>query len=97
MAVDMSTVPSQVRDFVLAVQANAKEAEMGDLADDIVHVEKKDDGSYVICDNYERFFSTIYTYKGEDQWEVRTMFSDSPNRPYTFSKCMSDASIMFTG
>lgn len=104
-------LPEPVARFVAALRDNALKVEdwsTPDLkggrcfADTVVHVSVKPDGSVTICDNYERFFSTIYTYtpdadSPDGRWTTRRMYSDEPAAPYSFEEAMADASIMFTG
>ena len=87
-------MPTEVKKFVDAVEANAKEAEMS--LSRLVHTKMKDDGSWQMSDNYERFWSLIYTYR-DGEWFVRDMHSERSEKPYTFAKAMSDASMMYTG
>lgn len=97
---DLDKMPEQVRNFVLAAKENAREAfsdDASDIADDVIYVSQKENGDVVICDNYERFFDVIYTYGTDGNWRVRRMFSDMPERPYSYDAVMADASIMFTG
>lgn len=86
--------PQEVLDLEAAIEANAKEAELN--LPHLVCVEKKDDGSWVLCDNYERYFSTIYVYE-DGQWFVRQMYSDMPRKAYSFERAMQDAGMMYTG
>lgn len=109
MSVKLETLPEQVRTFVQALIANAKEAHEGwgehdyedgrCFADMIPGVESQEDGTYIVCDNFERFFSTMYHFipEGEGRWEVRNMYGEGGWRPYTYEKALADASIMFTG
>lgn len=113
MITDLSTLPEQVRTFVLAAIANAKEVEGWDIcdmeggkcfADTILYVKRLDDGRIEVSDNYEKFFDIIYTYTpSQDEsmragvWNIRWMFADRSPRTYTFEQCMSDARCMFTG
>lgn len=106
-AAALSEFPDEVRQFVTAMIANAKTVEgwavleFNDdtecFADRIPYVKRLSDGSVQICDNIEKFFSTIYRFSPEGVWTVREMYSDEPPKPYTFEQCMADASIMFTG
>lgn len=93
-----ATLPEEVQLFVTALHENAKLA-FGDksFAESIAGVEMQDDGSIVVCDNYERFFSTMYTYYPDGRWTVRTMYSEQPEREYDFQRVMCDARIMHTG
>jgi len=102
----LAQAPDQVRQFVHALISNAKEVEGWEVcdmedgkcfADTIAHIEHKEDGRWVVCDNYERFFSLIYTYTVAGEWTVRRMYGEGGEMPYSFAKCMADASIMFTG
>lgn len=113
MKADLSTFPEQVRTFVQALIANAKEVEGWEVcdleggkcfADTIPYVKLLSDGRIQVCDNYEKFFDTIYTYtpsadesERAGKWEIRWMYADREPRSYTFEKCMADAHCMFTG
>lgn len=97
---EFATLPEQVRNFCLAVIENAKGVRGWDedFRNDLIYIECKENGDIEVTDNFERFFSTIYTYRpSEGKWYVRRMYSDSPLREYTFRQCMSDASMMYTG
>jgi hypothetical protein len=59
------------------------------------YASKERDG-WEVADNFERYFSKIYVYR-DGKWFTRTMYSDEPERPYSFSKAMSDARIMYEG
>jgi len=91
----------QVEKFVAAIKENATkvwtEPDDKDFIDGLVYVEKLEDGSVSISDNYERFFSIIYRVDANGNWYYRTMYSDMPEREYSFEKAMGDASIMYTG
>ena len=95
--------PDQVRQFVEAATANAKEAWGEDdiIAKDVMYAcqEKSYGGRWVIGDNYEKFFPTIYIYDPKtDTWTTRQWFAETDEeKPYDFSKVMADASILFTG
>lgn len=93
-------IPKQVKEFVEAATANAKEAwgEDNIIAKDVMFAERGEDGSWTVSDNYERFFSTIYRFDPKSgAWTIRTMYAGEPEKPYTFEKVMADASILFTG
>lgn len=92
--------PKEVLEFVRAMKANAIEAwgESDPIAKDVVHVEELTSGDWQVSDNYERFFSTIYTFNpAVREWTTRTMYSEGAERLYTHDKCMADAACMFTG
>lgn len=94
-----SEMPDEVRQLKEAIEANerASSAENGmESLPDPVYAKKNSDGSWSVLDNYERFFDTIYIYR-DGQWSVREMYSDEPERPYSFARAMSDARIMYTG
>lgn len=97
----VSRMNEQVDKFVAAIKENAAkiwtEPDDKDFIDELVYVKVLDDGSVSICDNYERFFSTIYRVDTNGNWFYRTMYSDMPEREYSFEKAMGDASIMYTG
>lgn len=105
--IDLATLPEPVRRFVEAIRDNALRVPSWDVpsleggkrfADTVVYVSAKDDGRITICDNYERFFPTIYTYTpSDDTWSIRHMYSEEPAEPYSFEQAMADAAIMFTG
>jgi hypothetical protein len=99
-------LPEQVKTFVDALVANAKQVEGWDecdleggkcFADTVVYVKRLEDGSIQVCDNYEKFFDTIYTHSPEGQWSIRWMYADREPQTYSYEQAMSDASIMFTG
>lgn len=99
-------LPEQVKSFVEALIANAKQVEGWDtcdleggkcFADTIPYVKKLDDGSVEVCDNYEKFFDGIFIYSAEGDWSLRFMYSDRLPELYSYEKAMADASIMFTG
>lgn len=94
-----NTLPEPVRQFCLAIIENAKQVwDDFDFLSDLLHIEVREGGEIEVSDNFERFFSTIYTYRPEsNQWFVRNMYSDCPTKAYTFAGCMSDASMMYTG
>ena len=98
-------MPDQVSSFVAALIANAKRIEGWEVcnlrdgkcfADTVVYVKRLTDGSWQVCDNYEKFFSAIYLYK-DGEWSIRHMYSELPAKPFDYYKCMLDADIMFTG
>lgn len=86
--------PKEVLALEAAIEANARSAGLELPA--FVSVNKEDDGSWVLCDNYERYFLTMYVYE-DGQWFVRQMYSDTPRKPYSFERAMQDASMMYTG
>ena|SRR5277367_80809 len=99
-------LPEQVTSFVTALIANAKQVEGWDghdmeggksFAETIPYVKRLDDGSIQVCDNYERFFDTIYTHSPQGEWSVRWMYADRQAQAYSYEQAMSDANIMFTG
>ena len=97
---DLSKAPEQVRKFVEAATANAFKAwgEGSIIAKDIMYVNLNDEDLWVVCDNYEKFFSTIYEYdpKG-DVWTTRTMYAGDGRVPRTFDEVMADTECIFTG
>lgn len=110
--IDLATLPEPVRRFVEALRENARRVPTWDVpslegskcfADTIVYVYATADGRITICDNYERFFSTIYDFRPDPAdpsggtWSIRQAYSDEPGEPYTFEQAMADAAIMFTG
>jgi len=98
---DISNMPEPVKAFVAAVLANARQVWTDDadasFIEKLVHVDQREDGSVTICDNFEKFFSTIYRVAKDGSWTIRTMYSDEPERPYSFAKAMADAGILYTG
>jgi hypothetical protein len=62
-----------------------------------------------VCDNYEKFFDTIYTFtpskdspegnthSPNGEWSIRWMYADREPETYSYEKAMADAQIMFTG
>lgn len=94
-------IPEPVQKFIDAVKENAKQVwnEPGDddFIDSLLYVDTKKDGSIVICDNYEKFFQTIYRIDTTGNWHVREMYSERSERMYSFEAAMVDASIMYTG
>lgn len=106
-AAALSEFPDEVQQFVAALIANAKKVkgwealEFGGgtecFADRIPYVRRLEDGGFQVCDNFEKFFDTIYKRSADGVWTIRAMYSDEPERAYTFEQCMADASIMFTG
>ena len=106
MVPNFSRLPEQVRNFITACVANAKtvgtwsvcDMEGGKcFADTLLCISQNDDGSVEISDNYEQFFSTIYTYTAQGEWKVRRMYSEEAYRPYSYEKAMRDASVLYTG
>jgi hypothetical protein len=107
MRAKLDTLPEEVKTFVSALVANAKQVEGWDtcdmeggrcFADTIPYVKTLDDGESVqVCDNYERFFDTIYTYHPTQGWSIRWMYADREPESYSYEKAMADAQIMFTG
>lgn len=99
MDVDINTLPQQVRNFIQAVQENARKVEGWD--DDFIarllYVEVDKDGGVTISDNFERFFRTIYTYTYGGKWLVRDMYGEGGDRAYSYAQVMGDAAIMYTG
>lgn len=109
--IDLATLPEPVRRFVEALRDNALLVPTWDVpslegdkrfADTVVYVYSTPDGRTTICDNYERFFSTIYDYTpgadgAEGTWTIRHAYSDEPGEPFSFEQAMADAAIMFTG
>jgi hypothetical protein len=97
----MNSQKKQVQEFVAAIKENGRkcwnEPEDESFINQLVHVHPESDGSITICDNFERFFSSIYRVDRQGNWYIRTMFSGEPEREYSFEKAMSDASIMYTG
>lgn len=96
----MADIPEQVKKFVEAATANAFEAWGIDspIAKDVMYASINDEGLWVVCDNYERFFSTIYEYDPKKgAWTTRTMYAGDERKPYTFELVMADARILFTG
>lgn len=98
---DISNMPEPVKAFVAAVLANARqvwtEAADASFVEQLIYVGEHEDGSVTICDNFEKFFATIYRVAKDGSWTIRTMYSDEPERPYSFEKAMADAGIMYTG
>jgi hypothetical protein len=94
-------MPEQVRQFVEAATANAREVLDEIIAKDVMYAcqEKSYEDRWVVSDNYERFFATIYIYDPKtDTWTTRPWFSDTDDeRPYDFNRVMADAAILFTG
>jgi len=99
MKVDISTLPHQVRNFIQAVQENARKVPGWDenFVQRLLCVEVDKDGGVTISDNFERFFSGIYTYTYGGKWLVRDMYGEGGDRPYSYAQAMGDAAIMFTG
>lgn len=112
MRTDPTTLPGPVQRFLTALRENALQVEgWADMefeggkacfADRIAYTKVKDDGTITICDNFERFFSTIFEYRPDPaepngRWTIREMYSDEPARAYSFELAMADASILFTG
>ncbi len=111
MTIDPATLPEPVQRFLTALRDNALRVEGWEvkdlaggkcIADRVAHVEVKDNGTITICDNFERFFATMYDYTPDanepnGRWMVREMYSDEPAKPYSFELAMADAAIMFTG
>lgn len=96
----MSEMPNPVRQLVVAATENAKAAWGEDdvCAQDVVYACEESDGRWAVSDNYERFFSTIYTYDpASDEWTTRVMYGDCEEKPYPFEKVLADASVLFTG
>ena len=92
----------QVDKFIAAIKENAAkiwtEPDDKDFIDGLVYVNKLDDESISISDNYERFFDTIYRVTPNGEWSYRRMWSESSIwKPYTFAQAMNDASILYTG
>jgi len=89
----------QVSEFVKAVKENARkvwtEADDASFIDSLLYVREDHEGT-AIMDNYERFFDSIYRVDAKGNWYVRNGYYSS-EKPYTFEKAMSDASIMYTG
>lgn len=99
MSVDLNTLPEQVRNFVTAVQENAHKVEGWDedFIGSLLYIHPDRDGGWVVSDNYERFFGSVYTYTYGGKWLVRSMYSEEGDREYTYDKAMGDARIMYTG
>ena len=59
------------------------------------------DGECKCAENTEHASQPCLACQGgsssEGRWTTRQMYSDEGDKPYTFDKCMADASIMFTG
>jgi hypothetical protein len=108
-----NNLPDEVKAFVAAIRDNARKVwnrvEDPDSTDEeneefvrtLLHITQLEDGSITVCDNYERFFSLVYRFQPRwKSWSVRSMYpsmSESEERPYTYDKCMGDASILYTG
>lgn len=99
-------LPEQVKTFVAALVQNAKQVEEWAIcdmeggkcfADTIPYVKTLEDGSVQVCDNYEKFFDTIYTYHPTHGWSIRWMYADRAPKSYSYEMAMADANIMFTG
>lgn len=99
MSVDISTLPEQVRNFITAVQDNARQVEGWDedFVQSLLYVNTDKDGGVTVSDNYERFFGSVYTYTYGGKWLIRSMYSEGGDRPYSYAQVMGDAAIMFTG
>lgn len=99
MAIDESTLPAQVRNFLTATRENARS--VGEWDEDFIahllSVSVDRDGTVTISDNFERFFCKVYTYTYGGKWLIRDMFSESGDRPYSYAQVMGDAAIMYTG
>ncbi len=94
-----NTLPEQVQAFVAKVRENGATVPGWDedMVAELLYIDRKEDGSITVCDNFERYFTTIYTYTADGKWLVRSMWGGGSDRPYTYEKAMSDASIMYTG
>lgn len=92
---------AQVKQFIEAVKKNAAEVwnepDDKDFINSLLYVHSLPDGSTSISDNFEKFFPLIYRVDKDGNWFIRTMYSDTGERPYSFEKAMGDARIMYTG
>ncbi len=96
--IEFDKLPEQVQAFVVKLRANASTVEGwdDDFVSELLYIDRKEDGSITVSDNYEKFFSTIYTYTVEGTWMIRSMWGGG-DKPYSHEQAMSDASIMYTG
>ncbi len=97
--IEFDKLPEQVQAFVVKLRANASTVEGwdDDFVSELLYIDRKEDGSITVSDNYEKFFSTIYTYTVEGKWMIRSMWGGGGDRLYSHEQAMSDASIMYTG
>jgi len=91
----------EIEQFIAAIKENASniwnKPDDKDFIDGLICVVKLKDGSTSICDNYERFFHAIYRIDEQGNWYIRYMYSEKPERPYSFVQAMRDAKIIYTG
>jgi len=89
----MNQLPDEVKQFITTCNENAQKAIE---IDDIIYVQKCEDGSFEISDNYDRFFSTVWKYTADKKWMVYDRGEERWDE-YSFELAMEDASILMTG
>jgi len=95
IVIDMA-VPKEVAAVRDAMQSNAERGGLSPhIAKKVVYCQQEPNGTWQLCDNFERYSDLILEYDSDGQWTTRRMSSDARPKKITFGEALANANLFF--